>query len=311
MGETKAGKQVIIVGTGAMACLFGGLLAPVSRLTLTGSWSAGITAIRSRGIALGSRSGLTPVRVHAVAWGEPVERADLALILVKSWQTEAVARQLPRLLKPGGVTLTLQNGLGNVEALGPGSCLGVTYQGATLLGPGQVEPAGNGPTWVAGPQWIAGLFDKAGITTESVNEAQADSLLWGKLAVNCGINALTAILGVRNGELLRQSDAADLMRRAANECAAVAEAGNVTLPFPDAAAKASEVARLTEHNRSSMLQDALRGAPTEVEAINGAVVRLGGRLGVPVPVNDVLYRLVLSIVRRGHEITSPPKEWTA
>jgi 2-dehydropantoate 2-reductase len=86
-----------------------------------------------------------------------------------------------------------------------------------------------------------------------------------------------------------------LMQRAAVECAAVAEARGISLQFPDPAEKAREVALLTAGNRSSMLQDVLRGAPTEIEAINGAVARWGERLGVPTPVNEVLYRLVRAL----------------
>lgn len=281
-----------------MACLFGALLAPMARVTLTGSWSEGITAIRSRGIVLGKSRATTPVRIRAVAWGDPIEQCDLALILVKSWQTERVAVHLRRLLKPDGLALTLQNGLGNLELLGPDACLGVTYQGAALLGPGQVEPAGSGLTWIAGPEWIVRLFREAGIPTERGNPEQVDGLLWGKLAVNCGINALTAILRISNGELLRRPDAAGLMRRAALECAAVAAAKGVALPFSDAAEQTRAVAQLTAANRSSMLQDVLRGAPTEVEAINGAVIRWGDSLGVPTPVNEVLYRLVRAIAKQ-------------
>jgi 2-dehydropantoate 2-reductase len=117
----------------------------------------------------------------------------------------------------------------------------------------------------------------------------------GKLAVNCGINALTALLRVPNGELLERPDAAELMALAANECAAVARKLGLTLPYAEAAAQARAVAAHTAINRSSMFQDILRGAPTEVDAINGAVARMGERLGVPVPVNTTLWRLVRAL----------------
>ncbi|MBZ5494921.1 MAG: ketopantoate reductase family protein [Acidobacteriia bacterium] len=290
--------QLTIVGTGAMACLFGARLAPVAQVVLTGSWIEAVAAIRDSGIVVEEDGKRTTASLTAIPWSAAIEPADLALILVKAWQTEEVALHLERLLKPEGVALTLQNGLGNLEALGPRACLGVTYSGATLLGPGRVQPGGMGSTWIAGPEWIVQLFRRAGMEAERGAPDQIDGLLWGKLVVNCGINALTALLRVPNGELLQRPDAAYLMERAALECADVAGAKGVDLPFADPAEKVREVARLTATNRSSMLQDVLRGAPTECEAIHGAVAGWGKRLGVPTPVNEVLFRLVRASVTR-------------
>jgi 2-dehydropantoate 2-reductase len=116
------------------------------------------------------------------------------------------------------------------------------------------------------------------------------------LTVSCGINALTALLRVPNGELLDRPGATELMLRAADECAAVARAKGIPLPFADPAARVREVAAGTRINRSSMLQDMLRGAQTEIDAINGAIVAEGRRLGIPTPVNEVLWQLVLAAV---------------
>ena len=107
---------------------------------------------------------------------------------------------------------------------------------------------------------------------------------------------LTALLRVPNGELLRRPDAVAVLNAAADECAAVAAAKGIALPYADAAAAARAVAERTGTNRSSMFQDILRGAPTEIEAINGAVRRAGDAAGVPVPVNTVLWRLVRAAV---------------
>ena len=275
-----------------MACLFGAALAPVASITLVGTWPEGLAALRAHGIRV---EGRPAVRVRAVALGEAAPPADLTLVLVKTWQTAAIGAALPGYLKPDGLALTLQNGLGNVEQLGPRACLGVTTMGATLLGPGQVRPGGTGPTHVAAPAWVAELLNAAGLEAAAVPAAQVDGLLWGKLAVNCGINALTALLRVTNGALLERPDAVALLNAAAEECAAVAAAQGIALPYADAAAAARAVAARTATNRSSMFQDILRGAPTEIEAINGAVARLAERLGVPAPVNTVLARLVRAV----------------
>jgi 2-dehydropantoate 2-reductase len=294
--SASAGKtQLTIVGAGAMACLFGARLSSVAEVTFTDEWKEGIEAIRTDGITVDDNPQHTVAPLVAVPWDEAIPPADLVLILVKAWQTEAVSPRLESLLKPDGIALTLQNGFGNLEKLGPRACLGVTYQAATLAGPGYVRPGGAGPTWVAGPEWIAELFRNAGIECRAGESRQLDSLLWGKLVVNCGINAVTALLRIPNGELLRRPDAMHLMDCAARECAEVARAKGIDLPFTDPVVRVREVARLTAVNHSSMLQDVLRGAPTECESIHGAVVRLGNRLGISTPVNEVLLRLIRSL----------------
>jgi 2-dehydropantoate 2-reductase len=118
------------------------------------------------------------------------------------------------------------------------------------------------------------------------------ALLWGKLVVNAAINPLTALLRVPNGALLERPTTRALLAETASEAAAVAAAQNVTLPYPDPVAMVTSVAQRTAANRSSMLQDVLRGAPTEIDAINGAVVRTAEQLGVPAPINRVLWQLV-------------------
>jgi 2-dehydropantoate 2-reductase len=284
--------NITILGTGALACLFGARLRAVAEVTLVGTWPEGLAALRAEGIRV---EGQPAVLVGVAALGEAAPPADLVLVLVKAWQTAGVAPHLARYLSPDGIAVTLQNGLGNLEQLGPRARLGVTTAGATLLGPGWVRPGGDGETHLAAPEWVAGLFCEAGFAAHSVPPAKLDGLLWGKLAVNCAINPLTALLRVTNGELLFRPEAVTLMAAAANECAAVAQAKGIALPYADAAAQARLVAERTAPNRSSMFQDILRGAPTEVDAINGAVAQAGAALRVPTPVNDTLWRLIRAL----------------
>jgi len=277
-----------------MACLFGARLASVAEVTLVGTWADGLAAIEERGIVVETAEGASTVRVQAAPAGASVGSADLVLVLVKAWQTEHVAGRLASYLTSNGIALTLQNGIGNLESLGPRARLGVTTMGATLLGPGRVRPGGVGPTHIAAPEWVADLLRCADFETHRAENVEG--LLWGKLVVNCGINALTALLRVPNGELLTRPDATAVMDRAATECAAVARAKGIALPFADPIVQVREVARRTATNSSSMFQDILRGAPTEIDAINGAVAREGERLGVPTPVNEMLWRLVRALV---------------
>jgi 2-dehydropantoate 2-reductase len=137
---------------------------------------------------------------------------------------------------------------------------------------------------------LAALLAAAGLPAEVSDDVEA--LLWGKLVVNVGINALTALLRVPNGALAESAAALELMAAAVAEAAAVAAARGVRLPYADPVAHVEAVARATGANRSSMLQDVLRGAATEVAAINGALVREGERLGVPTPLNAALAALV-------------------
>jgi len=296
-------SSILIVGTGAMACLFAARLAAAGvNVTMLGSWKAGLRALEQDGVRLLEPSGSEiayPVR--AVSSKEACIPARYALVLVKSWGTAKAARQLSHCLSPEGLALTLQNGLGNREALsaalGPERvALGVTTIGATLLGPGRVRPAGEGKLMLNGhPRLgpVEAMLREAGFPIERVEDPGA--LLWGKLVINAAINPLTAILEVPNGELLRRAEARELMGALALEAAAVAHAQGVCLPFDDPVRAAEDVALRTAPNCSSMLQDVRRGACTEIDAICGAIVREGAKHNVATPTNQVLWKLVKTI----------------
>ena len=293
--------RITILGTGALACLFGARLARHAEVVLLGTWQAGIAALNDEGIRIETQASESRFVVRATNQVQLAGNADFVLVLVKSWQTQRAAQQAAQVLQEGGLALTLQNGLGNYEKLAEllsaaRLAMGVTTQGAALLGPGHIRFAGGGDTYlgyneqtVSEVKILASLFNQADIPTKLTDDLEA--ALWGKLVANAGINPLTALLRVPNGELLNRPDAEALMVAAAEETASVAAAQGVTISF-EAAERVREVARVTAENRSSMLQDVLRGAPTEIDAISGAVVRAGKRLGVATPVNDVLWKLI-------------------
>jgi 2-dehydropantoate 2-reductase len=268
---------------------------------MQGSWGAGLQALRAHGVRVAEPGGgrrAYPVQVlDASTTCPPVE---LALVLVKAWQTQAAADRLAGCLAPGGVALTLQNGLGNYEILenvlgADRSALGVTTTGASLEAPGLVRLGGEGSlTLVDHPRLarLAGSLRLAGFDLEVIPGPAAASLLWGKLVINTAINPLTALLEVPNGALLEIPEARCLLAGAALEAASVAAAQGIPLPFADPVAAVEAVAQRTAANRSSMLQDLERGAPTEIDAICGAVVLSGERCNVPTPVNRVLWDLV-------------------
>lgn len=299
----KATLNIAVFGVGAMGSLFGSRLSSLANVTLIGNWTEQLEAIRRSGLITSFPDGSKTH--HALRVTDDlaeVPPADLALILVKSYQTARAARQAAQVLKPGGLAITLQNGLGNLEILAEAvgwqrAGLGITAQGATILCPGHLHHAGQGPTHLARIRGqeeqlaeIVNLFNAAGLETTLVENA--DSLVWGKLAINAGINPLTALLELPNGALAEDESLCQVMAAAASEVAQVAAAQGIRLPYTDAARRAEEVSKATASNRSSMLQDVSRAAPTEIDAISGAVVRFGRRLGIPTPVNEFLLRLV-------------------
>lgn len=292
-------NTVLIAGTGAMASLFAARLSGVADVSMLGTWEAGLEALRQTGVRVIEADGsVASYTVRAFSDVKDCVDAQYALVLVKSWQTARVARQLAACLNPDGIALTLQNGIGNLEILqevlgSERSAIGVTTMGATLLGPGEVRAGGVGPTHIAAHPRLSPLIDLLGRSGFEVHETEdLDSVVWGKLVVNAAINPLTALLGVPNGELLEHSAARELMGAAAEEAAAVASTRGVQLPYDDARGLAEDVARRTATNRSSMLQDVTRGAPTEIDAISGAIAQEGERLGVPVGVNWTLWKLI-------------------
>jgi 2-dehydropantoate 2-reductase len=296
--------KIAILGAGAMGSLFGAKLSPLADVWLVDPWAAHVQAMQRDGLRLIELDGTeTVVSVQATTNPPTVgDGVDLALIFVKSHQTSEVAGWASPLLKADGLALTLQNGLGNLEAIASVLGLdrgvqGVTAHGATLVAPGQVRHAGQGTTHVASRPTvtaqltkIAALFEQAGFKTDLSDNL--DSLLWGKLIINVGINALTAILRVPNGLLAEVEPASALMTGAVDEAVQVAQAKGITLPYDDPQEQTRAVAIATGLNRSSMLSDVSRGVPTEIDVINNAIVREGASLGIPTPVNQTLVWLI-------------------
>ncbi len=299
MKEPGDRARVLVLGTGAMGSLLAARLGRggAATVTVAGTWAEGLEAIRTHGITVEDEAGPWSVRVGTAPLSQ-AGPADFVLVLVKSTRTAAVAETAARALLPGGTIVSLQNGLGNREVLaraaGPDRVtVGVATLGATLLGPGRVRSfPGRIVLAAAGPERLSKLtlaFERAGI--EAATTTDIEQLIWRKLAVNCAINPLTALRGAPNDAILSSAADREHAASAAREVAAVAQAKGIDLAA-DAAELAFEVAARTAGNRSSMLQDLDRGAATEIDAMCGAVVAEGRRLGVPTPVNEDLWHAV-------------------
>lgn len=295
---------ILILGSGAMALLFGAYLGAAGYpVTLLGTWREGIEAVRARGIRLRSKDVFHEIPAQAVTEPEAVGEIRLALVLVKSWQTERAAQALSACLHPDGLAVTLQNGLGNRETLekvlGKERVVqGATTYGATLLGAGEVRLGGVGKIFLPRDRRLAPLmqaFQAAGLEMEESDALEG--IIWGKLVINSAINPLTALLNVPNGELLRRPTARALMGAIAEETASVARAKGIELPFRDVRATVEDVARRTGENLSSMLQDVRRGAPTEIDAICGAIYRQACALGLDASLNWCMWQVVQALNR--------------
>jgi 2-dehydropantoate 2-reductase len=287
--------DIVVFGAGGLGSLVGGLLARTHEVTLVG---------RDPHVARVSETGLRvtgDLDVHvspgATTDGQGLA-ADLAVVTVKSFDTAAAAEALAT--GSFDAVLSLQNGLTEetlTDLLDVPVLAGTATYGARLRDPGVVECTGVGEVALGGlaggpsplAERVGKAFRDAGI--ETLVAADMPRRRWEKLAVNAGINAVTALARVENGAL-GEGDAAELARTAATETARVARAEGVTLPNRVARAALDDVVDATAKNRSSMLQDVDAEKRTEVDAITGVVVARGERHGIDVPTNRVLAGLL-------------------
>jgi 2-dehydropantoate 2-reductase len=304
--------KTVIMGAGAMGSLFGGLLTLSGEdVWLVDIWKENIDAMRSNGLKVEDRGKVQIIPVKATTDVASVGKADLILFFVKTYQTEKAVSDVLVLQKENTVFLTLQNGLGNEEAI----CkqvdrrkviLGVTGQGATFLGPGHIRHAGWGKTYVGELDekitdrvtQIAQVFRKAGIETEV--SSHIHDLVWEKLLVNVGINALAALTGLKNGQLLDYPETVRLMEALVSEAVEVTRRKEIQID-ENPMNRVKVVIEATRENRCSMGQDLDYKRRTEIDAINGAVVREAERLGISVPYNQMITDLIKVVEKRSHQ----------
>jgi 2-dehydropantoate 2-reductase len=303
--------KIAVVGAGAMGSLFGGLLAASGEdVILIDIWREHVEAINAGGLRIGGPEGSRIISVKATSDPSSVGPVDLIIIFVKSYDTLNATRDALPMVNEDTVFLSLQNGLGNIEkiteAAGSDRVIpGTTAHGCTLMGPGEIVHAGRGPTIIGELDGritgrvkdIRDALVRAGIETEISGNIRG--ALWSKVLVNVGINPLTALKGVRNGELTDDPEIKETMRKAVEEAITIAEALGIDLGPEDQLEHVYEVASATAMNRSSMLQDVERGRKTEIDSLNGAIVKLAKSLGLKVPVNDALTAAIRNLETEG------------
>lgn len=311
--------HIVVIGAGAMGGLFGARLAASGHdVLLYDIWSEHVAAIEERGLLIEGPDG-TPIRYQVRATDTPptsLRGADLILVQVKAYDTFGALAPLESRINPESMILSLQNGLGNLEAMRQALpshsrlLLGTTAHGAGVVAPGRIRHAGPGPTVLGDP--VTGRQPRLNLTP--VRDALRDagfaaeisedilSSVWLKLAANVSINPLTALTGIRNGLILEDSALLEIADAAVAETIAVMQATGLHVPRTDFSAFGRQVMRDTALAQSSMLRDIQAGRRTEIDAICGAVAAIGGELGVPTPVNRWLTALVRNRERAAREM---------
>jgi len=299
--------KIVVVGAGAMGSLFAAFLTKSKEeVWLLDKNKENAAKINASGISLEGVSGSWQAKPKTTANIEDIGRADLALLCVKSFNTKSAVEQIKPILGQNTKILTLQNGIGNVEIISEIAgedrvIAGVTSQGATLIAAGKIRHAGHGETIIGAIDGktpvelraIREIFNKVGFETKMSRDIK--SLIWSKLIINVGINALTAITRLPNGKLTEYEGTRRILRDAVGEAARIAKRKRIKLIFDDPLAKVEAVCEGTSDNLSSMLQDVLRKKRTEIDFINGVIVRLGQEMGISVPTNKLLLDLIKTI----------------
>ncbi|KRC16043.1 ketopantoate reductase family protein [Acidovorax sp. Root219] len=297
--------RIAVMGAGAVGCYYGALLSRAGHpVTLIGR-EAHVQAVQQRGLRLQTAVLDVQVPMRASTEASAVQGADVVLFCVKSSDSEDAARQIRPFLAPGALVLTLQNGADNderVRAVLDAStpvAAAVVYVATAMAGPGHVQHHGRGELVIAPSprsEAVAAQFAAAGIPTQISDNVRG--ALWAKLVLNCAYNALSALSQQPYGPLVQVPGVTDVIADTVAECLAVAKADGVTIPG-DIQAAVRGIAATMPGQYSSTAQDLARGKPSEIDHLNGYVVRRGAALGVPTPLNRALQVLVKLAEGRG------------
>lgn len=294
--------RIAVMGAGAVGSYFGGMLARAGApVTLIGR-APHVEAIRRNGLSLESLHFQQQIPIAASSDVSAARDADIVLFCVKTYDTEGAAQALAVHLRSGALVLSLQNGVDNVERIRAATRIeaipAVVYVAVATSAPGRIRHSGRGdliigdlPESVRRQEFstIAAIFERAAIPCRVSGNIEAD--LWTKMIMNCAYNAISALGRSQYGRIVQNPWTRGVMTQVTEEAMAVACAAGVRLPdgVADAVLKLAET---MSGATSSTAQDIARGSRTEIDSLNGYVVRLGARLGVATPVNQTLHGLV-------------------
>ena len=291
------GIKVAVMGAGAVGCYYGGMLARAGHEVVLIARPAHVQAISRDGLRMETTTFDEHVRLNASSDPSMVHGAQLVLFCVKSLDTESAgALMLPHLARDA-LVLCLQNGVDNADRLRTvlpqhAVAAAVVYVATEMTGPGHVKHHGRGelviePSSVS--QAIAQALIAAGVPTEISSNVRG--ALWTKLIINCAYNAVSAIAQLPYGKTVVSEGIPDVMRDVVAECQAVAKADGVQVAG-DVAAAIRKIFETMPNQLSSTGHDLSRGKRTEIDYLNGLIVRRGEALGIATPANRVLWALV-------------------
>ncbi len=308
--------NITIVGPGAVGCLLAhGLQTAGYRVNLLDYREERAERIRKNGITVLEEGSESVSKPFCTADASHLPVQDVVIFTVKAYQTGSAAMASYPLVGEGTVVLSLQNGMGYEHFLKGLSlhhviATGTTALGATLVGEARVKVAGKGPTEMgfsgvaSEPQkqvlyQLEAAFNKAGYECRVV--ADPEMSRWNKLMANVGINAITAVSCIRNGEILVYDDAACLQEAVVREAFAVMNQRlrPCSMEFDDVIQMVREITKRTAENCSSMLQDRMKSSVTEIDYINGFIYRAGKEAGIATPVNETLWRIIRLLSESG------------
>jgi 2-dehydropantoate 2-reductase len=294
--------RVAVLGAGAVGCYYGGMLARAGHPVMLIGRPLHVEAIARDGLRFETKSFSENIRAEASTAAEAVRGAKLVLFCVKSTDTETAAAQIAPHLDADALVVNLQNGVDNTERIQSrvkNSVIpAVVYVATEMAGPGHLKHHGRGDLVIGDLngnissevlQKLKVQFEKASIPAQISDNVAGE--LWAKLVVNCAYNALSAITQLPYGKMIQGPGVRDVMRDVVGECLAVAKASGVRMA-PDMLERTYKIAGAMPTQFSSTAQDLARGKPTEIDHLNGYVVRKGEALGIPAPANRALHALV-------------------
>jgi 2-dehydropantoate 2-reductase len=302
MSEDREWPRIAVVGAGAVGGYFGGIFARAGAPTVFIGRKHFVDAVNAKGLVLDKSEGQQRIAARATTDMSAVRDCSLILFCVKANDTSATAAQMAPLVRSDATVVCLQNGVDNADrvraATNTVALPAVVYIAVSVPEAGRVKHLARGDLIIGPPSEkateVASVFDRAGISCRISNNI--DGELWVKLLCNCALNAISALGRVCYGKITRSKDAIKLMENVVDEVLAVATAAGIALPGvrdrESGMEAAMQIATQMADAFSSTAQDLNRGRLTEIDALNGYIVRRGVELGVPVPANHALFTLV-------------------
>jgi 2-dehydropantoate 2-reductase len=292
--------RIGIIGAGAMGTLFGFHLAALGDVTMLDDNENVADSVARDGLRVNDEP---PRRVRVARQARDLYDSQMLFLFVKAVDTLRALRAFAGELDPSAPVVSLQNGIGNEDAIKTALggavpvILGITTESAHTVAPGHVRSSEEGNTIIGAmtasqttARTVTELLTRSGLRASIVYDIRPH--LWGKLVANASVNALSALLDCEAGEIPRDANAARLAEALAEETAGVAAALKINLPFVNPWQYVTEVVALGADAKSSMAYDLESGHPSEIDHINGAVVAFGRRTGTPTPYNDAMVRLI-------------------